>query len=260
MKCETISRNGEHRWLCFGQDPNKPSKVIDTNQYVVCDGDATMLLDPGGMEIFPHFLGPLSERIAMDTVRHILISHQDPDVASSLPLWRAVADRHLKVHLSWMWTGFVCHFDAEADFVAIPDEGAEVTLGPRARLRFLPAHYLHSPGNFSVYDPAARILFSGDIGAALVPEKERRGLFVEDFLAHVRFMEAFHKRWMGSSAARDAWIEMVARLDVAMLAPQHGLIFRGDDVKRFLDWFARLEIGNGVGAILAGAISLKPAA
>ena len=35
------------------------------------------------------------------------------------------------------------------------------------RLRFVPAHYLHSSGNFNVYDPQARVLFSGDIGAAL---------------------------------------------------------------------------------------------
>jgi flavorubredoxin len=30
------------------------------------------------------------------------------------------------------------------------------------------------------------------------------------------------------------------------MAPQHGRIFRGDDVKRFLDWFEALQVGIAV--------------
>jgi len=28
------------------------------------------------------------------------------------------------------------------------------------------------------------------------------------------------------------------------LCPQHGAIYRGKDVARFIDWFARLEVGK----------------
>ena len=28
-----------------------------------------------------------------------------------------------------------------------------------------------------------------------------------------------------------------------MLCPQHGAIYRGEDVRRFIDWFANLEVG-----------------
>lgn len=28
-----------------------------------------------------------------------------------------------------------------------------------------------------------------------------------------------------------------------MLCPQHGAIYRGDDVTRFIDWFDELEVG-----------------
>lgn len=252
MLCTTIFRRDAHRWLAFGQDPEKPDNVIDTNQFVICSGDAAMLLDPGGMEIFPAMLGALTQEVAIEDLRYLFLSHQDPDVASALPLWRRVCPSTTQVLLPWLWTGFVSHFDREAALVAVPDEGMEVRLGALT-LRLVPAHYLHSSGNLHVHDPEAGVLFSGDVGAALVPAAARRGMFVEDFAGHVQYMEGFHRRWMGSPAARDAWVEMVAKLDVRILAPQHGLLFKGDDVRRFLDWLMRLDIGSGVAAMRAGA-------
>lgn len=248
MKCVPIYRRDAHRWLAFGQDQDKPEQIIDTNQYVICSGNAAMLLDPGGMEVFPSMLAALTREIAVEDIRALFLSHQDPDVGSSLPLWRRVCKPETKVYLSTLWTGFVAHFDRESVMTPIPDEGLEVALGD-IRLRFVPAHYMHSSGNFNVYDPVARILFSGDIGAALVPDKNRGSLFVEDFNAHVPYMEGFHRRWMGSARARDAWIAQVEKLDIDMLAPQHGLIFRGDDVKRFLDWLSKLDVGSGLGVM-----------
>lgn len=245
MKCVELFRDGDHRWLAFGNDPDKPDAVIDTTQYAVISGGQAMLLDPGGSEIFPAMVSALSGHVAIDTIRHLFISHQDPDTGSSIGLWRRVCEKGLTVHASWMWQGFLAHYDREAVYDAIPDEGNVITLAGRA-LTVLPAHYLHSPGNFSLYDPAAKMLFSGDIGAGLVPSDRRKSLYVQDFSSHIQFIEGFHKRWMGSARARDAWIEMASRLDVNMLCPQHGLIYQGEDVKRFLEWFSRVEVGSGL--------------
>ena len=242
MKCVSLFRRDNHRWLAFGQDPSRPEAVIDTNQFVICSNSGALLLDPGGMEVFPSMLAALTHEVAVEEVKGIFLSHQDPDIGSSLALWRRVCPPDTKIYLSWLWSGFVSHFDRDAVFTPIPDEGMDLTLGD-VRLRLVPAHFLHSSGNFNVYDPRARILFSGDIGAALVPTQSREDMFVGDFAGHIQYMEGFHRRWMGSPKARDAWIETVSRLDIDILAPQHGLIFRGDDVKRFLDWFSRLEIG-----------------
>lgn len=248
IRCDTLYRNGRHAWLAFGQDPSLPANIVETNQYLVRSGDQAVLLDPGGTEIFPAMLGALSEQVAIEEVRHIVLSHQDPDIGSSLPLWREVCRSDLKVHVSWLWTDFLSHFDAEANLSPLPDRGAEIALGELS-LRLLPAHFLHSPGNFHVYDATARILFSADVGASLVKHGQRGGLFVEDFAAHVQFMDLWHRRAMGSERARDAWIAQVSRLDIAILAPQHGPLLRGDDVKRFLDWFAALPLGTGIEAM-----------
>ena len=37
------------------------------------------------------------------------------------------------------------------------------------KLELIPAHYLHASANFHVYDPEAKVFFSGDVGAALLP-------------------------------------------------------------------------------------------
>ncbi|RAU22599.1 flavoprotein [Paramagnetospirillum kuznetsovii] len=246
MKCTELWAQGDHRWLAFADDPAKPDNVIDTNQLVVVGAQGCMLMDPGGVEVFPAMVAAVTQEVSVDHIRHLFLSHQDPDVSSALPLWRQVCPSDLTTHVSWMWTGFVSHFDRAATFDAIPDEGCEIEISPELRVRVLPAHYLHSPGNFSIYDPAAKILFSGDIGAALVPRDKRTSIFVEDFTGHIQYMEAFHRRWMGSPAARDKWVAMIRRLDVDILAPQHGLLFRGPDVGKFLDWLAELPLGSGL--------------
>ena len=251
MNFTQLFRREGHRWLAFGQDATRPEGVVDTNHYVVAAGNAAMLIDPGGVEVFPQVIGALAKEVAMEDVRQIFLSHQDPDVGSALPLWRRVCRDDVRVQVPALWTGFISHFDKAATLVGIPDEGAEITVG-NIRLKALPAHYLPSPGQLCLYDPAAKVLYSADIGSSLVPPGMRRGMVVEDFADQVSYLEAFHRRHMGSPAARDAWLNMVATLEIEVLAPQHGPILKGDAVKRFLDWFRALDIGSGLAAY-AGA-------
>ena len=236
-----IYAQGDHRWLAVARDPGRPSYLIDTNEYLVAVGDDAILLDPGGTEIFPAVFSALSTEFDPRKISQIFASHQDPDVAPSLSLWLEF-NPQIKCHISWLWASFVPHFGgSEATYVPIPDGGADILVGGQ-RLQAIPAHYLHSPGNFHLYDPQAKILFSGDVGAALLPAGED-ALFVEDFDRHIRHAEGFHRRWMGSEKAKRDWCNRVSQLDIDMLCPQHGAIYQGAQVKRFIDWFAQLEVG-----------------
>jgi len=255
MISHTIYKDQGHIWLAFGQDPDKPEKMIDTNQIVIVAGSSAIILDPGGIEVFPPMLAALTDKVAIENIKHLFMSHQDPDIGSSLPLWRQVCNDDVNIYLSKLWTGFVAHLDAEAPLTPIPDEGMSINLGTTTTLEFIPAHYLHSSGNFSVYDPQARILWSGDIGASLLPKGSQNSFYVEDFDDHVQYMEGFHRRWMGSTRARDAWVERVSKMDVNIMTPQHGLFFKGDDIKRFLDWLGRLDIGSGIDSMRGGGVS-----
>ena len=247
MISKTLFDDGAHRWIVLARDPERQNSVIDTNEYLIVSNGEAILLDPGGTEIFPSVLRTVAKLIDLDQLKAFFASHQDPDVFSSLPLWLGIAP-HAKAYIPQIWTGFLAHFGVEYvdTFVPIPDEGGPLLIGAKGKtLEMVPAHYCHASANYSVYDPHARILFSGDIGAALLPE-DAQDLFVEDFERHVTFMEGFHRRWMPSNEAKNAWIRRVRQLDVQMLCPQHGAIFRGEQVGRFLDWFEALEVGTAI--------------
>jgi flavorubredoxin len=117
----------------------------------------------------------------------------------------------------------------------------DISLGSTI-LKAVPAHFLHSEGNFHFYDPVSKILFSGDLGASLVPELEDEP--VEDFAAHIPMMEGFHRRYMSGNKVCRYWVNMARKLDIEWLVPQHGRSFKGKVmIEQFFSWLENLECG-----------------
>ncbi|MDP2177985.1 MBL fold metallo-hydrolase [Methylicorpusculum sp.] len=234
---------GNYQWIMFGRDVNKPANIIDTNQYMVRTARRCLLMDPGGVELFAPMLAAVLHHAPVEEITDLFASHQDPDIISSLGLWDQALPK-AKLHASKLWEGFIRHFGCESiEYVGIPDNGGSIKLDS-TELKIIPAHYLHSSANFHIYDAQAKILMSGDVGAAL--ELPGAPIYVDNFDAHTEHMRYFHQRWMPSNQAKRVWIERVRKLDIDIMAPQHGRIFKGDDVKRFLDWFEALDVGVAV--------------
>ncbi len=233
-----------NEWHVLGRDDKKAKKVIDTNEYVVTCGKEVLMIDPGGTEIFPQVVSAVSELVKIAHVNTFFCSHQDPDIMSSLMLWLGLRPQ-AKIYLPWIWSTFVAHFgyDYVNNFVHIPDEGMDIEFSNNKKLRLIPAHYCHSSGTYSLYDPDAKILFSGDIGAALLPRSDG-SFFVDHFDSHVQYIEKFHTRWMPSNTAKNEWICRVRNLQIKYLCPQHGSIYRDGQVHEFLDWFEKLDVGK----------------
>lgn len=242
-KFDYIYTEGTHKWGTVTRDPEKPGYIIDTNEYIISYQDELILTDPGGVEVFPSVLSSLSREINPKDIKYIFASHQDPDIISSLSLWLDI-NPGLKCFTSYVWSSFLPHFGGDdTTFIQIKDKGDSFDFNG-LKLEFIPAHYLHSSGNFHLYDPKAKILFSGDIGAALLPEDQRMtSLFVEDFDRHIQYAKFFHQRWMGSNEAKNQWCETVSKLEIDMICPQHGLIYSGKNVSRFINWFSELKVG-----------------
>lgn len=249
MKAQKFYSEGQHHWyIVYDQDE---SRVIDSNVYALQIDGHTLLCDPGGFEIFPQVFSALVDVLPPSSIRSAFVSHQDPDIASSLPLWNA-CNPDISWHASKLWVGFIRHYGAlEANIQGIPDEGGELVVGS-TRLQVIPAHYVHASANFHLYDPTAKVFFSGDVGAALLPSGhsafvDRREVdSAQAFDEHIKHAEYFHKRWMPSNRAKNDWCERVAKLDIDYLCPQHGAIYTGPNVQRFLDWFHSLKVGTGV--------------
>lgn len=242
VKSQVLYDDGSHKFIFLGWEEKEESGVIQTNQYLIIDGNEGLLLDPGGVHVFPRVLANVSEQISMDKVKYIFFTHQDPDVSSGVSLW--LASTPAKVYISGLWIRFLPHFGIynTARVSPIPDRGMDIKFSSGNHVTAVPSHFMHSVGNFSLYDPIAKILFTGDIGAAVFPEGKRYP-FVEDFDSHRKYMETFHKRYMGSHEICKKWSERVRKYDVKIIAPQHGAIFKDEKVDIFLDWLSGLKCG-----------------
>lgn len=239
MPSTVLFDNGTHRNILledFGH-----GLAVQANQHLIIHAGKGMILDPGGHKVYNRVLSETTSLLKGGKLEYLFLSHQDPDIVAATNGWLMTTDAI--AYCSALWTRFVPHFGldrlVENRLKAIPDGGMVLEMGGVDFL-ILPAHFLHSCGNFHVYDPLSKILYSGDLGASLGQDY----ITVPDFDAHLNYMEGFHKRYMASGRALKAWVRMVRQLDIEIIAPQHGALFKGKEmVGRFLDWADGLECG-----------------
>jgi len=200
----------------ISRNPTRHDYLIDTNEYLVIKGNEALITDPGRIEIFPEVFSAMNKKFDARNIKSIFASHQDPDIISSLDQWLDF-NLEIKCYISRLWASFVPYFGGDnTTFFKLPDEGMDVYIKDLI-CTAIPAHYLHSSGNFHLYDSQAKILFSGDIGAATLPA-EHNSIFVNDFDKHITYAEGFHKRWMGSNSAKDQWCRRVSELDIYVMS------------------------------------------
>lgn len=242
MKNIPIFRSEQHQFILLNESLPGEEDGIPSNQYLIVHQDNGVLLDPGGFGVMPRVLSEMLNYMGPDNLKAIMLSHQDPDIVGGIATWLEISDA--PVYVSSIWMRFLPHYGVSSmrRFIGVPDEGMQCSVAPGFNLELIPAHFLHSEGQINVYDPIAKVLFTGDIGAAMMPDGSDHP-YVDNFTEHLPHIEAFHRRYMCSNRAARVWVEAVSRLDVEFLAPQHGPVYRGGAVKEFLAWFNHLECG-----------------
>lgn len=237
--------NGTHKCLMFDDlVDDSADHAVQSNQFLIVDNGHGAILDPGGNMTYNGLRVGMTQFFSPQKLEYILASHADPDIVASLNKWLSTTD--CNVLISSLWVKFLPHFctvgSAEGRIKGIPDQGMNIPLG-NCTLKAVPAHFMHSEGNFQFYDPVSKILFSGDMGASMVAHSEA-DTPVEDFRAHIKTMEGFHRRYMVSNKICRYWVNMVRKMDVESIVPQHGRMFKGKKmVNEFLDWIEALDCG-----------------
>jgi flavorubredoxin len=236
MVAKVLFEQGGHKFVLL--EGYGHGEMVPTNQVLIHDGSTGMLLDPGGHKVHYDLIDAISALMPINQLKYLFYSHQDPDIVAAINAWLMLTEAD--AFISNLWLRFVPHFGVDELMISrlkgIPDEGMRFQLGA-SELIFVPAHFLHSCGNFQVYDVKSKILFSGDLGASIGPDYVE----VTDFDAHVQYMEGFHRRYMPSGHANRQWADMIRQLDIEMIVPQHGAIFPTPELSsRFVDWVAEL--------------------
>ncbi len=217
--------------------------AVQANQFLIVDHGEGVILDPGGNMTYNELNLTMRKYIAPNRLDYIVASHADPDIIASLDRW--MTSTQAKLVISNLWARFAPHFckigKTEDRIVGVPDEGGKLRFG-KTELWLLPAHFMHSEGNFQFYDPVSKILFAGDLGVSLVSGIEASQT-ITSLTPLPNGMEAFHRRYMVSNKILKLWVQMVRKLDVAMIVPQHGAPLKGAAIGQLLDWLDGLQCG-----------------
>jgi flavorubredoxin len=243
MPIELYNQKG-HQCLMFTDLCEEGGEVVQSNQFLIVHGDTGAIIDPGGNLAYGDLYLSMTRFFPPQQLSAILASHADPDIIASLDRWMTTTSS-AKVYISRIWERFVPHFCKPGKtigrIVGIPDPGARIPIG-RSELIALPAHFMHSEGNFQFYDPVSRILFSGDLGASIITGEAAK-TWVTTLAGHVPHMEAFHRRYIVSNKVLRLWAQMVRKLPIDMIVPQHGAPMRGAAVQEFIAWIEALHCG-----------------
>ncbi len=244
MSSTELYRDRHHACLMFSDLCDEGGEAVQANQFLIVNEDTGAIIDPGGNLAYSELYLVMSRHFTPSKLSAILASHADPDIIASLDRWMT-ATPSAKLYVSRLWERFVPHFckpgKTTGRVVGVPDAGLRIPIG-NSTLIALPAHFMHAEGNFQFYDPISRILFSGDLGASMLPAAECRR-FITSLDELPAGMQAFHQRYMVSNKVLRLWAQMVRTLDIQMIVPQHGAPMTGRAVQQFLDWIELLPCG-----------------
>ncbi len=239
-----LYRDDNHACYMFSDLIEEDGQAVQANQFLIVDGDTGAIIDPGGNLAYNELYIGMIKHFPPQKLSYLIASHADPDIIASLDRWLSSTQALLVI--SRVWERFVPHLTkagkTDKRIIGVPDSGGRLPLG-RHDLWLLPAHFMHSEGNFHFYDPVSRILFTGDLGASMVSGAQA-GKFVTDMKAHIPLMEGFHRRYMVSNKILRLWVSMARQLDISMLVPQHGSPITGQQaIQDFFNWIENLMCG-----------------
>ncbi len=204
------------------------------NSYLIQGKDKTALIDtvdPAKREVLEHNL----ESLGVEKIDYIISNHAEQDHSGSIPYVlkrfpqaKVVTNKKCKGMLEDL-----LHLKEE-DFLTISDEEV-LPLGQR-NLQFFLAPWVHWPETMFTYLKEDRILFPCDfLGAHYSSQK----LYVHD--KHSVYMSA--KRYYGQIMMPFAnmakkHLERIEKLDLDLIAPSHGQIYRDYDfiLDAYRDW------------------------
>ncbi len=207
--------------------------------YFIENGDESILVDPGSMMEFDAVLEKTSQITDLKNIKYILLHHQDPDLCASVPEIEKVIDRDdLEIITHSRMTVLIKHYMVTSSYYEIDKHDLKLETKNGLTLEFLTTPYCHSPGAFVSYDPKTKVLFSSDIFGGL---EESWEFYAKD--DYFKQAEAFHSAYMPSKDIFNYALRKIEKLDINLIAPQHGSIIERRYVYNLIEDMKNLDCG-----------------
>jgi len=236
---------------------------LHCNPYLIIEGDQAVLIDGGSRSDFADVMMKILQTgISPNQIVALIYHHTDPDLCSSMSNLIDICENPKLMILSESRNNTFLSFYIEREhrtlLRSIDEFSNGFTLAGRT-LQFFKTPYAHEAGSFVTYDPKTKTLFSSDLFGSFSSQWE---LYVDlmdgchscidyDHCIYQRkscpMLEIlkFHARIMPSEKSLRYAMDVIRKLDVDRIAPQHGSIFRNKvDIDVLIE---RLGGLNGVG-------------
>ena len=208
--------------------------------YLLKEGKESVLIDPGSLITYPKTIKKIKKLIDPKDVKYFVCHHQDPDITACISQYEKEfprKDRFVLTH--WRTKELLKHYKWKAKFYLVDEHNWELKLPSGKLLKFIFTPYAHFAGNICTYDPKTKILFSSDIFGGLV---SKQTLFVEEenFFEDIKI---FHEHYMPSREILLFALEKIKKLDLELIAPQHGYIIPKKFIPLFIEKLSKIDCG-----------------
>lgn len=162
---------------------------------------------------------------ALENIKYVVCNHAEPDHSGSLPELMAACPQAEMVCNAKCKDTLEKHFDTAAWAWHVVDDGDSISLGKRT-LTFINTPMVHWPESMFTYVPEDKLLFSMDAfgqhyaTAFRFDDEEPLDVILKEAKAYYANIVMLYGRPIAQT------LERAATMDIEMIAPSHGVIWR----------------------------------
>ncbi len=203
------------------------------NAYLVTDEKNTLFdtVKAGALDLMLQRIREIMDPSAID---YLVVQHVELDHSGCLPDLVALCKPE-KIFCSPMGLkSMQAHFDTEGWPIEVKKTGDTLSLGKRT-VHFLEARMLHWPDSMFSYIPEDKLLITNDAFGQNIACSERFADEIDREVLEHAMKEYYHNIVQPYAPQVIKVLDQAAalNLDVDMVAPDHGLIFRGKEAAAF---------------------------
>jgi len=200
---------------------------VSYNSYVVLD-EKKALIDLAHGHHASSFIEQLYDVVDPHELDYVILNHMEPDHTGVFNLLRDLAPQAVFV-LTRKAKTMLDAFYGPAEHVHIVEDGEEIVLGTK-RLQFYAVPFVHWPETMVTFESTQHVLFSCD---AFGGYGALRGAIFDDQCDDMDFYLRESLRYYVNIVSRFSGpvlraIEKLGGLEIEIIAPSHGLIWRRD--------------------------------
>lgn len=215
---------------------------VSYNAYLVV-GKRTALIDSVKNHYAEELLANIAQVVAPARLDYLVVNHMEPDHSGALPLLRRVAP-NAEILAAPPALPMLARFYGLKERVRAVSDGETLDLGGKT-LSFHHILFVHWPETMATYEATEKVLFPCDafggfrsLDGAIFADEVDFQLYEDEILRYFSNIVG-----MQSQAVLRA-IEKLKGLEIRVIAPSHGLIWRKDP-KRIVELYARWAKNEG---------------